>query len=72
MAIMHNKGYICTYPTCVFCCFVLDNGLIVFQDFKIVKTKAYEYAIINMSALTARHFMSKHRREDMAKLENVI
>ena len=35
-------------------CLVLDIRMKFFQDFKVVKTQAYEYAIITMSVPTAR------------------
>ena len=51
---LHNIQGVCiNIPYVRLRCFVFDISLKVFQDFEIVKTKAYEYAIIYMSVPTA-------------------
>ena len=47
--------------------FVFDS-IEIFSGLQIVKTKAYEYAIIYMSVPTARYFRQKLRREDNANI----
>ena len=50
-------------------CFVLDKYEI-FSGLRIVKTKAYDYAIIYMSVPIIPLLQSKYRREDIANVGN--